>query len=76
MGTGVAYPAEVAANSSCDWPLLGALTGRLQLRSGQVLADVGCGTGGIGLWPARALKVQRVGPTPPPTSSAVNSAAP
>ncbi|WP_330301700.1 MULTISPECIES: class I SAM-dependent methyltransferase [unclassified Streptomyces] len=58
---GDAYPAEVAPNSSCDWTLLGAMVARLQLRPGQVLADIGCGTGGVGLWLARALNVQLVG---------------
>lgn len=58
---GDAYPAEVAPNSSCDWPLLGALTSRLQLRPDQILADVGCGTGGVGLWLARALNVRLTG---------------
>ncbi|MFE2968300.1 methyltransferase domain-containing protein [Streptomyces sp. NPDC059340] len=58
---GDAYPAEVAPNSSCDWTLLGTLVGRLQLRPGQVLADIGCGTGGVGLWLARALNVDLVG---------------
>ncbi len=49
------YPEEVAASSSCDWPLLGLLAARLRLRPGQILVDAGCGTGGVGLWLARAL---------------------
>ncbi|WP_331726262.1 class I SAM-dependent methyltransferase [Streptomyces sp. NBC_01276] len=52
------YPAEVAASSSCDWPLLGLLAARLRMRPGQLLVDAGCGTGGIGLWLARALTVR------------------
>ncbi|MFE1367260.1 class I SAM-dependent methyltransferase [Streptomyces anulatus] len=52
------YPVEVAASSSCDWPLLGLLAARLRMRPGQVLVDAGCGTGGIGLWLARALDVR------------------
>ncbi|MFD0372871.1 class I SAM-dependent methyltransferase [Streptomyces sp. NPDC127114] len=52
------YPAEVAASSSCDWPLLGLLTARLRLSPGQLLVDAACGTGGIGLWLARALAVR------------------
>lgn len=52
------YPAEVAASSSCDWPLLGLLAARLRLCPGQVLVDAGCGAGGIGLWLARALAVR------------------
>ena len=55
------YPAEVAASSSCDWPLLGLMTGRLRTRPGQLLVDAGCGTGGIGLWLARALALRLEG---------------
>ncbi|MFC9816535.1 class I SAM-dependent methyltransferase [Streptomyces virginiae] len=55
------YPVEVAASSSCDWPLLGLLTARLRLRPGQLLVDAGCGAGGIGLWLARALAVRLAG---------------
>ncbi|MEU6379514.1 class I SAM-dependent methyltransferase [Streptomyces sp. NPDC046909] len=55
------YPAEVAASSSCDWPLLGLMTGRLRMRPGQLLVDAGCGTGGIGLWLARALALRLEG---------------
>ncbi len=59
MGDG--YPHEVAASSSCDRPLLGLLAARLRLRPGQVLADAGCGTGGAGLWLARALAARLEG---------------
>ncbi|MGW8782393.1 class I SAM-dependent methyltransferase [Streptomyces sp. NPDC055796] len=52
------YPAEVAASSSCDWPLLGLLAARLRMRPGQLLVDAGCGAGGIGLWLARALTIR------------------
>ncbi|WAX81274.1 class I SAM-dependent methyltransferase [Streptomyces sp. KMM 9044] len=55
------YPAEVAASSSCDWPLLGLMTARLRMRPGQLLVDAGCGTGGIGLWLARALSARLLG---------------
>lgn len=55
---GADYPAEVAASSSCDWPLLGLMTTRLRMRPGQLLVDAGCGTGGIGLWLARALTLR------------------
>ncbi|MGI5380728.1 class I SAM-dependent methyltransferase [Streptomyces sp. CA-251387] len=58
---GDAYPHEVAPYSSCDWPALGTMVGRLQLAQGQLLADVGCGTGGTGLWLARALNTQLIG---------------
>ncbi|GAA0667160.1 hypothetical protein GCM10009535_53750 [Streptomyces thermocarboxydovorans] len=55
------YPVEVAASSSCDWPLLGLMTARLKMRPGQLLVDAGCGTGGIGLWLARALALRLEG---------------
>lgn len=58
---GDAYPREVAPFSSCDVGVLGAMVARLRLAPGQVLADVGCGTGGVGLWLARALAVSLVG---------------
>ncbi|MFJ8798485.1 class I SAM-dependent methyltransferase [Streptomyces sp. NPDC102487] len=59
MGDG--YPAEVAPYSSCDRALLTIAMARLQLRPGAHLADVGCGTGGVGLWLARALRVRLTG---------------
>jgi ubiquinone/menaquinone biosynthesis C-methylase UbiE len=55
------YPEEVGASSSCDWPLLGLITARLRMRPGQLLVDAGCGSGGIGLWLARALAVRLLG---------------
>ncbi|MFB7600740.1 class I SAM-dependent methyltransferase [Streptomyces sp. NPDC056160] len=58
---GDAYPAEVEASSSCDWTVLGTMVRRLRLRPGQLLADIGCGTGGVGLWLARALAADLVG---------------
>jgi ubiquinone/menaquinone biosynthesis C-methylase UbiE len=56
-----AYPPEVADSSSCDWPLLGLMTARLRMQPGQLLVDAGCGTGGTGLWLARALSLRLVG---------------
>jgi SAM-dependent methyltransferase len=58
---GEVYPCEVAPCSSCDLELLGQIVGRLGLRPGQVLGDAGCGTGGAGLWLARALNVRLAG---------------
>jgi ubiquinone/menaquinone biosynthesis C-methylase UbiE len=55
------YPAEVAASGSCDWPLLGLMAARLRMSPGRLLVDAGCGTGGIGLWLARALALRLEG---------------
>ncbi|MFJ4622323.1 class I SAM-dependent methyltransferase [Streptomyces sp. NPDC088812] len=55
------YPAEVAASSSCDRPLLHLLAARLSMQPGQILVDAGCGTGGIGLWLARTLNLRLAG---------------
>ncbi|MET8956693.1 class I SAM-dependent methyltransferase [Streptomyces sp. NPDC004533] len=52
------YPHEITASSSCDWPLLALLASRLRMRPGRLLVDAGCGTGGIGLWLARALAIR------------------
>lgn len=58
---GDAYPAEVAPSSSCDWTVLGTMVTRLRMRPGQVLVDMGCGTGGVGLWLSRALALRLIG---------------
>ncbi|MEW2164377.1 methyltransferase domain-containing protein [Streptomyces sp. NPDC007084] len=58
---GDAYPADVAPYSSCDRQLLETAAARLQLRPGEDLADVGCGTGGVGLWLARELRARLTG---------------
>ncbi|MFF3088841.1 class I SAM-dependent methyltransferase [Streptomyces nojiriensis] len=58
---GDAYPAEIAAASSCDWPLIGIMVADLRMPEGSALVDLGCGTGGIGLWLARALHVPVAG---------------
>ncbi|MFC8429257.1 class I SAM-dependent methyltransferase [Streptomyces sp. NPDC057253] len=58
MAMGDEYPEEVAAASSCDWPLLELMATRLRMHPLQFLVDVGCGTGGIGLWLARALALR------------------
>ncbi|MEU0413885.1 methyltransferase domain-containing protein [Streptomyces griseorubiginosus] len=55
------YPDEVAAAGSCDWPLLELMATRLRMHPLQLLVDVGCGTGGIGLWLARALALRLEG---------------
>ncbi|MFJ1936549.1 class I SAM-dependent methyltransferase [Kitasatospora sp. NPDC088160] len=55
LAMGDAYPTEIAPTSSCDWPLVATLIDRLRLQPGQTLVDLACGTGGTGLWLARAL---------------------
>ncbi|MFE2937475.1 class I SAM-dependent methyltransferase [Streptomyces sp. NPDC059255] len=55
------HPQEIASSSSCDWPLLGLMAARLRIQPGRLLVDAGCGTGGIGLWLARALAARLVG---------------
>ncbi|MFC4330694.1 class I SAM-dependent methyltransferase [Streptomyces andamanensis] len=54
---GDAQPAELDASSSADWPLLGTMIGALRMNQGDRLVDLGCGTGGVGLWLARAFGV-------------------
>ncbi|MGV9913372.1 class I SAM-dependent methyltransferase [Streptomyces tendae] len=58
---GDAYPVELNASSSVDWQLLGAMVGALRMRPGERLVDLGCGTGGVSLWLARALAVSVTG---------------
>ncbi|MFI1830713.1 methyltransferase domain-containing protein [Streptomyces sp. NPDC020412] len=55
------YPEEITPSSSCDWPLIATLIRQLKLRPNQRLLDLGCGTGGIGLWLARALHTHLTG---------------
>ncbi|MEV8396739.1 class I SAM-dependent methyltransferase [Streptomyces niveus] len=55
------YPPEIDASSSCDWPLLALMTARLRMRPGDLLMEAGCGTGGIGLWLARAFGARLMG---------------
>ncbi|RKN50087.1 class I SAM-dependent methyltransferase, partial [Streptomyces klenkii] len=42
-------------------PLLALMVTRLRLRPGQLLVDAGCGTGGVGLWLARAMSARLAG---------------
>ncbi|MFJ2115946.1 class I SAM-dependent methyltransferase [Streptomyces sp. NPDC087850] len=55
------YPHEVNTFSSCDWHLLATMVRELRLGPGRHLVDLGCGTGGVGLWLARALSARLTG---------------
>lgn len=55
---GEEYPAELECYSSCTRRLLAQIAEQIALEPGDVLADLGCGTGGIGLWLARTLQVR------------------
>ena len=55
------YPIEVAPFSSCTRQLLRQLNQHLKLSAGSVLVDLGCGTGGVGLWLAQKLGVSLIG---------------
>ncbi|WP_051386133.1 class I SAM-dependent methyltransferase [Actinokineospora inagensis] len=60
----------VQATSSCSWWLLGTLVAELRLPPGSLLADLGCGRGGPGIWLARALSTSLIGVDYSPTAIA------
>lgn len=55
------YPADVAPFSSCTKSLLDQLVEDLGLSEGQCLVDLGCGTGGVGLWLAKQSGARLIG---------------
>ncbi|EGX59356.1 methyltransferase type 11 [Streptomyces zinciresistens K42] len=55
------YPWDVDPAGSADWPLMGSMVGALRMHPNQQLVDLGCGSGGVGLWLARALGVAMTG---------------
>ncbi|MGM0633510.1 MAG: class I SAM-dependent DNA methyltransferase [Pseudomonadota bacterium] len=55
------YPVQVAPFSSCTHRLLGQLEQQSGLRPGDVLVDLGCGTGGVGLWLAERQHARLIG---------------
>jgi SAM-dependent methyltransferase len=55
------YPAEVEPYSFISVSELDRFVGELGVRAGEVLADVGCGRGGPGLWVASQLNARLVG---------------
>lgn len=55
------FPAEIDPASSCTWSVIGEMVGRLRLKPGERLVDLGCGRGGTGLWLARAFNARLIG---------------
>jgi ubiquinone/menaquinone biosynthesis C-methylase UbiE len=58
---GADYPAELQAWGMTTWWTLGRFVSGLRLCPGQLLLDLACGRGAVGLWLARALNVNLVG---------------
>ena len=58
---GKQYPVKAAPFSSCTYQLLQQLPQQLRLKPGEVLVDLGCGTGGAGLWLAQKHEIQLIG---------------
>jgi ubiquinone/menaquinone biosynthesis C-methylase UbiE len=54
-------PPEIEPYSFLSTDLLDTLVGELDLRHGQLLADLGCGRGGPGLWLAHRTRTRLVG---------------
>lgn len=55
------YPVEVAPFSSCTNRLLHQLDQQLELNPDHTLVDLGCGTGGVGLWLAQRRGARLIG---------------
>jgi len=55
------YPVKVAPFSSCTTELLAELENRLGVNAGDVLVDLGCGAGGVGLWLAENQSLRLIG---------------
>jgi ubiquinone/menaquinone biosynthesis C-methylase UbiE len=58
---GADRPTELQAWGKTTWWTLGRFVGGLRLRPDQVLLDLGCGRGGVGLWLARATNANLIG---------------
>jgi ubiquinone/menaquinone biosynthesis C-methylase UbiE len=58
---GTDCPTEVRAWGNTTWWTLGRFVAGLRLSPGELLLDLACGRGGVGLWLARALNVNLVG---------------
>lgn len=55
------YPAEVNPSAFYSRPTFRQLVSGLQIEPGQTIVDLGCGTGGAGLWVAQDLGVKLIG---------------
>jgi ubiquinone/menaquinone biosynthesis C-methylase UbiE len=58
---GADCPTEIQAWGMTTWWTLGRFVSGLRLAPGEVLLDLACGRGGVGLWLARALQTRLVG---------------
>ncbi len=58
---GEQYPAELAPFSSCTFEFLDELERQVAFKPCTTLVDLGCGTGGVGLWFARKHSLQLIG---------------
>lgn len=58
---GEQYPVEVQPYSSCTRELLRQVVNETALSPGQALVELGCGTGGVGLWLAAEMSIRLVG---------------
>jgi SAM-dependent methyltransferase len=61
LAYGDEYPAEVAPTGMTTWWILGRCIAGLRVGPGERLVDLGCGSGGPGLWLARASGADLVG---------------
>ena len=61
LAYGDEYPAEVAPTGMTTWWILGRCIAGLRVGPGQRLVDLACGSGGPGLWLARASGADLVG---------------
>lgn len=58
---GAAYPNEIEPFGQCSWWMLAQMVEGLMLEPDQQLVDLGCGSGGPGLWLARAFAANLTG---------------
>ena len=58
---GADCPSELQAWGMTTWWTLGRFVSGLRLSPDELLLDLACGRGGVGLWLARALNVNLIG---------------